>query len=91
MEIAGKSTTKQLLSGLPSKDIMENSTEEQIKNLNEMQASRGLDPETRQLIGILLTTIQSLDQEIGSLQQRITKLEEIAETQQKRAWYSERK
>ena len=48
MEIAGKSTTKQLLSGLPSKDIMENSTEEQIKNLNEMQASRGLDPETRQ-------------------------------------------
>lgn len=71
--------------------------EELLQQLNEMQAARGIDADTRKVIGVLTDTIHTLSEEIDDLQERVTELEERAESdersedgEQKQAWYSER-
>ncbi|MFH5800611.1 hypothetical protein [Haladaptatus sp. CMAA 1911] len=80
---------------------MTDSHDELLQQVNEMQAARGLDPDTRKIIGVLSETIDTLGQEIEELQQRVAELEEQAENsdtpgdgadgdERKHAWYSER-
>jgi predicted nucleic acid-binding Zn-ribbon protein len=71
---------------------MANSREELVQQLNEKQAVRGTNSETRELLGFLDTTIRTLGKEIDTLQQRVAELEEEVngDEQQNRAWYSER-
>jgi hypothetical protein len=76
---------------------MTDSHDELLQQLNEMQAARGIDADTRKVIGVLSETIGMLGEEIDELQQRVGELEEIAEKNERRkdderkqAWYSER-
>lgn len=81
---------------------MTDSHDELLQQVNEMQAARGLDPDTRKIIGVLSETITTLGEEIDELQQRITELEQHPEKsnapdgegadgdERKQAWYSER-
>ena len=76
---------------------MDGSQDELLKKLNELQAARGIDDDTRKVIGLLGETIGTLGEEIDDLQERVEELEETVdmherreEKQRKQAWYSER-
>lgn len=76
---------------------MADSHEELLQQLNEIQATRGIETETRKVIGALGETVSTLTEEIDELQQRIVELEEVVENNgqhkkdnRKMEWYSER-
>ena len=76
---------------------MDDSYEELVEELNVLQATQGVDTETRQVIGILNKTISVLNEEINDLQTRVNELEKDIEkykrrenNKQKYTWYSER-
>ena len=76
---------------------MADSYEELVEELNVLQATQGIDTETRQVIGILNNTISALTEEINELQHRVKELEEGTEknghrenNKQKYTWYTER-
>ncbi|MCO8243781.1 MULTISPECIES: hypothetical protein [unclassified Haladaptatus] len=76
---------------------MTDTHDELLQQLNEMQAARGIDPDTRKVIGALSETVHTLGEEIDDLQTRVNELEERAakdersgDDEKKQAWYSER-
>ncbi len=76
---------------------MTDSQDELLQRLNEMQAVRGIDDDTRAVIGMLCETITTLDEEISDLQQQVAEIEESINEyerneseREKRSWYSER-
>lgn len=76
---------------------MADSIDELRQRINEVQAVRGIDADTRNVIGLLSETINTLDEEIDDLQQRVDELEDVVEEYEqedeegkKQAWYSER-
>lgn len=80
-------------------EFMTKSHDELLQQLNEMQAVRGIEGDTRNVIGMLGETITTLGEEIDVLQQRVNELEERVDEiectdddgeQRKQAWYSER-
>jgi len=81
---------------------MTDSHDELLQQVNEMQAARGLDSDTRKLIGVLTETITTLGEEIDELEQRVAELEQRPENanvpdggdtdgdDRRQAWYSDR-
>lgn len=76
---------------------MADSHDELLQQVNEMQAARGIDSDTRKVIGALIKTIRTLGEEIDELQRRVRELEESAaknerreDDNRKQAWYAER-
>lgn len=71
---------------------MVKSREEILEQLNEKQATQEVDPETRELLGLLHDTIVSLSDEIAELQDQIDDLERTDERDDATnySWYSER-
>ncbi|MFH5801535.1 hypothetical protein [Haladaptatus sp. CMAA 1911] len=71
--------------------------EELLQQLNQIQATQGVEAETRKVIGLLGETIDILVEEIDELQQRVVELEEDVDNNEpseddkrKTMWYSER-